>query len=116
MGGALDLAAEQLPEMKKLVGRGVDIYLLLGITEGQEKEKLSKPWQVLSKVVHVDSHTHSRSTKPGPRMLEIPGVMSDGLFINLTRMFRRLGIPLEDAAAAEEFHRRFPDARRIVTE
>jgi hypothetical protein len=109
--GALDLAWKQLPKAKPVAEQqGMDIFLIVGVMEGQERETLSKPWQVISETVWVESYIRSRSTKAGApkkRALEISPLMGDGFFVNLTRMFERIGVPLADAAAEERFHKKF---------
>lgn len=108
--GALDLAAKELPKAKH-VPTWQDIFLLVGTVAGQ---KLSEPWQVKAKIEYVDNG-QSRPTDVGlpDRHLKLAALMADGLFINLSDLFKRLGVPLADAAAQEAFYRRYPDARRI---
>jgi hypothetical protein len=110
---ALDRAYKELSKAK-YVPDYKDVYLLIGMMEGQHG-KPSEPWQIISDIVYVDAN-RSRPVKAGPpkRDLPIPALMGDGLFINLTSMFKRLGVPFADVEAEERFFKMFPDARRIV--
>jgi hypothetical protein len=112
---ALDLAFKELVKAQ-YVPEHQDVYLFVGtMIEGQRK-KPSKPWEVKSAIAYVNSVTRSRpiNADPPPKRDHPPfAFMDDGLFINLTRLFERLGVPLEKAAATEDFYKRFPEARRI---
>src|SRR5262249_39176915 len=86
------------------------IYLVVGIMAGTSK----KP-QATFGIQYVDDASRSRPVSAGEpkRLLELSSFMSDGLFIDLSSLFDRLGVPLAEKAAEEEFYKMFPDVRRI---
>jgi hypothetical protein len=108
VSGALDKAVQQLPKARAATGQGKVIYLLVW-TEGAGTQL-----RVLSDVQYIDA-IESRPVKAGlpKRLIEVPSSMSDGFLIDLSSLFSRIGVPLEDVEMLKELTKRFPDAARI---
>jgi hypothetical protein len=101
LDAALDKAVSQLSKVKPAEEElEQDVYLIVGMLQGQQGVP-SAPWQIISDIQYVDFDRLSRSIKHGPpkRLLKIPALMGDGLFINLTLLFKRLGVPLAETEA-----------------
>jgi hypothetical protein len=112
----LDKAVKQLPKKKPAdeLDPPKEIYLLVGNNILGE-DTPSERWDIISDIQFIDSGTRSRPAKDGrpKRDLKIPELMSDGLFINLTKLLNQLGLPLDEFEARAEFLKMWPDAARI---
>jgi hypothetical protein len=105
---ALDLTVRQLVKSKYVTEQGQIIYLFIW-AEGTGAKR-----RIKSNVQWIDDPELSRRPKDGlpKRSIEMPE-SDDGLWINLTRLFSRLGVPFKDYEELEEFFKMFPQARRI---
>ena len=105
--GAVDVAIEELSKVKS-IPTWQDAYLLVGTV------KREKAWQVIAEVRYVDTDRSSPTADRLPdRRSELSVFLSafdDGFFINLSKLFERLGVPLTDDGA---FFKMYPDAERI---
>jgi hypothetical protein len=116
--GALDLAVDQLPKAKYAAEKDPpeDIFLLIAVMKGQEGEPLHAPWQVKAEIQYVEMDDRSRPKDAAPpnRILKIPPLMSGGLFVNLTDLFERVRVPLDEYEREDEFYETFrPKGPRI---
>jgi hypothetical protein len=109
--GALDLAVKQLPKARAAaeLDPAKVIYLIVGTT-GQGKNL-----RVQSNIQYVDDAWRSRRPKDGlpKRSIKLSPFMSDGLFIDLTSLFERLGVPLAEAEALKKLAKEYPGIERI---
>lgn len=103
--GAVDIAIEELSKAKS-IPEWKDAYLLVGTVKQKEA------WQITAEVRYVDT---DRSSPTSDRKLDRVDLSTfdDGFFINLSKMFKRLGVPLKEAADEEAFLKAFPGASRI---
>ena len=105
---ALNLAVRQLVKSRYVTEQGQIIYLFIW-AEGTGAKR-----RIKSDVQWVDDPELSRRPKDGlpKRSIKMPE-SDDGLWINLTRLFSRLGIPFKNYEELEEFFKMYPQARRI---
>ena len=104
--GALDAAAKQLSKVKAVTNEGKIIYLIVGTGIGRDL-------RVSSDVQYIKDISLSRrpEDEPPKRMIELPPLMNDGLFIDLTSLFSRLGVPLADVELLKELAEEVPGNR-----
>jgi hypothetical protein len=106
--GALNSAVKQLAKAEFLPEHK-DIWLVIGPREGIEVP--SKPSHVLSDVQFIDSVTRSRPVKAGlpERKLELPPLIGNRLLaVNLSSLFKHLGVPLAKAEALKRLAKEYP--------
>jgi hypothetical protein len=108
---AVDKAAKQLPKVKAAaeLDPAKVVYLIVGTRhEG-------KNLRVESRIQYVDDPWRSRRPKDGlpKRSLELSPFMSDGLFIDLTSLFERIGVPLAEAEALKKLAKEYPGIELI---
>lgn len=107
--GALDTAVKQLPKARAAAEADLPevIYLIVGTTG------TGKNLRVLSDIQYVPDPQKSRrlQDRPPERVLKLSPFMSDGLFIDLTSLFERLGVPL---AEAEVLKKEFEELKRLA--
>jgi hypothetical protein len=108
---AVDKAAKQLPKVK--AAAELDPAKVVYLVVGTRRE--GKNLRVESGIQYVDDPWRSRRPKDGlpKRSLELSPFMSDGLFIDLTSLFERIGVPLAEAEALKKLAKEYPGIELI---
>lgn len=119
---ALDHAVKYVDQWAKRWEDGEFIYLIIGVLYADEQAAI--PSEILSEVQFVNiksSRQKTTSTRHLPpafqphRLIGVPELLEFGIVINLTTLYRRLGVPSKDEARLAELAKRFPGIERIVT-
>jgi DNA-binding transcriptional MerR regulator len=99
---ALEMAREVARNAREVAGEGPEIYLVLW-SEGDGK-KLS---------VHCNRQYIDLKSK-SPRYIEILPQANDAIVINLTQLFRRIGVPLEEVEQLKRLQKKYPGYSRTT--
>ena len=104
----LDRAVRQLPKAAGAADRGEAIYLIVWTTGS------GSALRVFSDVQFVPDLSLSQPVgKSLKRSIELPPAATDGLYVDLSALFSRLGVPLADVKLLKELAKRFPGIERI---
>jgi hypothetical protein len=92
--GALDLVAGDVPTVIEHGRKGQTAFLVVGVAYSDDPKN---PILLLSEIVYVDSaHRSFNERLPGRRiahrLLGVPEGLEFGLVINLTNLFKRIGL------------------------
>jgi DNA-binding transcriptional MerR regulator len=103
MRGMLNVAVEAVKNVSPVPGEGPEIFLVVW-SEG-EGGKASVP---SAQIQYIDLKSRS------PRSIVIPPEANDAIVINLTQLFRRIGVPLAEVEQLERLQKKFPGYGRTT--